>query len=98
VHGAVLALTGDPAQGQALLAQEIARRPGDANVAAMLMLTLTLQHDWDAVIATLQGPVGVAVPGAVTQRAVQEARGTGREDVAGRIMLLAAHPGRPAAP
>ncbi len=98
VHGAVLALTGDPAQGHALLAQEITRRPGDANVAAMLMLTLTLQHDWDAVITTLQGPVGVAVPDAVTQRAIEEARGTGREDAAGRITLLAAHPGRPAQP
>ncbi|MBK7624716.1 MAG: hypothetical protein IPJ14_19205 [Kineosporiaceae bacterium] len=95
VHGAVLALTGDPEQGHALLAQEIARRPGDGNVAAMLMLTLALQHDWDAVIATLRGPVGVAVPDAVTQRAIEEARGTGREDVAGRIFLLAAHPDRP---
>ncbi len=98
VHGAVLALTGDPAQGHALIAQELARRPGDANVAAMLMLTLTLQHDWDAVIAALQGPVGVAIPDAVTQRAIEEARGTGREDVAGRISLLAAHPDRPGQP
>jgi Zn-dependent protease len=95
VHGAVLALTGDPAQGRALLAQEIARRPGDPNVAAMLLLTLTMQHDWDALIAALQSPVGVAVPPAVVLRAMAEARATGREDVARRITLLIARPERP---
>ena len=88
VHGAVLALTGDREQGHALLGQEAARRPGDHNVAALLMLTLALEHDWDGVAATLQGPIGPAVPSGVIDRAIQEARGTGREDVAGRLAVL----------
>lgn len=95
VHGAVLALTGDPEQGHALLAQEIARRPGDPNVAAMLLLTLTLQHDWDGAIAALQSPVGHTVPRAVVERAIEEARATDREDVARRIELLTTRPERP---
>lgn len=88
VHGAVLALTGDPEQGQALLAQEAQRRPGDPNVAALIVLTQALQHDWDAVVATLQGPMAPTVPGAVVERAAAEARGVGREDVAGRLTVL----------
>ena len=56
---------------------------------ALLVLTQTLQHDWDGLVATLQGPFGSAVPKPVIDRAVQEARGTGREDVAGRLTLLA---------
>jgi len=88
VHGAVLALTGDPVQGHALLDQEVGRRPGDPNAAAMLILTQTLEHDWDALIATVQGPVGASAPPAVLDRAIEEARGTGREDVAGRLTLL----------
>jgi Zn-dependent protease len=89
IHGAVLALTGDPVQGHALISQEIQRRPGDPNAAALLVLTATLEHDWDGLVATLQGPVGPSVPRAVIDRAVEEARGTGREDVAGRLTLLA---------
>jgi Zn-dependent protease len=89
VHGAVLALTGDPAQGHALITQEMQRRPGDSNAAALLILTLALEHDWDGLVATLLGPIGPIVPRAVIDRAVEEARGTGREDVAGRLTLLA---------
>ena len=89
VHGAVLALTGDPAQGHALLTQELQRRPGDPNVVALLILTLTLEHDWDGLVAVLQGPLGPNVPRQVIDRAVTEARGIGREDVAGRLTLLA---------
>jgi stage IV sporulation protein FB len=92
VHGAVLALTGDPRQGHALLAQEIERRPGDPNPAALLVLTQALEHDWDAVVSTLQGPIGPSVPPAVNDRAIAEARGTGREDVAGRLQLLGHRP------
>ena len=89
VHGAVLALTGDPTQGHALLTQELQRRPGDPNVVALLILTLTLEHDWDGLVAVLQGPAGPSVPRQVIDRAVAEARGIGREDVAGRLTLLA---------
>jgi Zn-dependent protease len=89
VHGAVLSLTGDPVQGRALIAQELQRRPGDPNAVALLVLTQTLEHDWDGLVGTLQGPLGPTVPRAVIDRAVQEARGTGREDVAGRLSLLA---------
>jgi Zn-dependent protease len=89
VHGAVLSLTGDPVQGQALIQQELQRRPGDPNAVALMVLTQTLQHDWDGLVGTLQGPLGPIVPRPVIDRAVQEARGTGREDVAGRLSLLA---------
>lgn len=89
VRGAVLSLTGEPGQGHALLLQEVTRRPGDPNAAALLLLTQALEHDWDAVLATLQGPAGRSVPLAVVERAVEEARFTGREDVAGRITVLA---------
>jgi len=89
VHGAVLALTGDAAQGHALITQEVQRRPGDPNAIALLVLTLALEHDWDGLVATLQGPLGASVPRPVIDRAVEEARGTGREDVAGRLTLLA---------
>lgn len=85
VHGAVLALTGDREGGHALLDQEIRRRPGDANAVALLLLTQVLEHDWDAVLVTLHGPLGPTVPEAVIERAVLEARETGGEDVAGRI-------------
>ena len=88
VHGAVLALTGDPAGGHALIDQEVRRRPTDPNAVALLILTQTLEHDWDAVLATLHGPLAAAVPQAVMDRAVAEAQGTGREDVAGRITAL----------
>jgi Zn-dependent protease len=94
VHGAVLALTGDSAQGHALMTQEVQRRPGDPNPAALLALTQALQHDWDALVATLQGPVGPSIPRPVLDRAIEEARGTGREDVAGRLTLLADQAGR----
>jgi Zn-dependent protease len=85
VHGAVLALTGDRAGGHALLAQELQQRPGDSNVVALLVLTQTLEHDWDALLATLHGPLGATVPQAVVERAIAEANGIGREDVAGRL-------------
>jgi len=90
VHGAVLALTGDPAQGHALITQEVQRRPGDPNASALLVLTLALEHDWDGLVTTLQGPIAPSIPGSVIERAVEEARATGREDVAGRLTLLAA--------
>jgi hypothetical protein len=89
VHGAVLALSGDAAQGHALIDQEIQRRPGDARVAAVLVLTLALEHDWDGLMNTLQGPLGAIVPRSAVDRAVHEARGVGREDVAGRLSHLA---------
>ncbi len=89
VHGAVLALTGDAAQGHALITQEMQRRPGDPNAAALLILTLALEHDWDGLMTTLQGPIGQSAPRPVIDRAIEEARGTGREDVAGRLTLLA---------
>jgi Zn-dependent protease len=92
VHGAVLALTGEQQQGHALLAQEIQRRPGDPNAVALLVLTEALEHDWDALVGTLQGPLGPSVPPAVIDRAIEEARGTGREDVAGRLQLLGNRP------
>ncbi len=89
VHGAVLALTGDADQGHALLAQELERRPGDPDVTALLFLSLTLEHDWDGLIRRLESPLAASVPPAVVERAILEARGTGREDVAGRLTLLA---------
>jgi Zn-dependent protease len=89
VHGAVLALTGDPDQGHALLAQEMQRRPGDPNAAALMVLTLTLEHDWDGLVTTLQGPIAPSIPQPVIERSIEEARATGREDVAGRLTLLA---------
>ncbi|HET9656058.1 MAG TPA: site-2 protease family protein [Kineosporiaceae bacterium] len=95
VHGAVLALTGDRAQGHALLQQEVGRRPGDVNAVALLVLTQVLEHDWDAVLAGLQSPLRPLIPPPVLQRAVAEARGTGREDVAGRIAALAMPPAPP---
>jgi Zn-dependent protease len=88
VHGAVLALTGDREQGYALIGQELERRPGDPNVVSLLILALTLEHDWDGLIARLQGPLGPSVPPPLVERAILEARGTGREDVAGRLTLL----------
>jgi stage IV sporulation protein FB len=95
VHGAVLALTGDKAQGHALLNQELQRRPGDPNAAALLFLTLALEHDWDGLVSALQSPVGRSVPTPVLDRAIEEAQGTGREDVAGRLRLLAERTANP---
>jgi hypothetical protein len=92
VHGAVLALTGDPRQGHALLSQEVQRRPGDPNALSLMILTLILEHDWDGLVTMLQGPSGPNIPRPVIDRAVQEARGVGREDVAGRLTLLAERP------
>ncbi|GLY14409.1 hypothetical protein LWF15_31275 [Kineosporia rhizophila] len=88
LHGAVLSLTGDPEQGHALLEQETARRPDDPNLAAVLALTQALEHDWDALIHTMQGPLGKLIPAPVLDRTMVEARATGRDDVAGRIAFL----------
>jgi Zn-dependent protease len=85
VHGAVMALTGQPDQGFALLHQEFERRPGDPNVAALLVLARALGHDWAGLDAELRGPAGAAAPGSVLQRAAQEAIAAGRADVAERI-------------
>ncbi len=54
-----------------------------------MILTLALEHDWDGLVTTLQGPIGRSAPRSVIDRAIQEARTTGREDVAGRLTLLA---------
>jgi Zn-dependent protease len=88
VHGAVLALTGDPVQGRALLDQEVARRAGDRDAVAVLALTLGLLHDWDGLVAVLQGPSGPDLPASVIARTVQEARSVGRDDIAGRLDVL----------
>jgi len=88
VHGAVLVATGDTGQGEALLAQEAARRPGDANVAALVVLAHALHRDWPALEADLTGPLGPRVPLGVVDRVVQEARTAGRPDVADRILAL----------
>jgi Zn-dependent protease len=85
VHGAVMALTGQPDQGFALLHQEFERRPGDPNVAALLVLARALNHDWAGLDAELRGPAGAVVPGSVLQRAAQEAISVGRPDIAARI-------------
>ena len=88
VHGAVLATTDQPQQGLALLAQEVARRPGDPNVVALLVLTHALRHDWAAVEADLTGPLAPHIPLALVERALQEATAAGRDDVAARIAAL----------
>lgn len=88
LHGAVLTLTGEAEQGHALLEQEVARRPGDPNVAAILTLTQALEHHWDGLIHTVQGPLGPLIPPPVLDRAVLEARAVGREDVANRLTFL----------
>jgi Zn-dependent protease len=82
VHGAVMAATGEPAQGFALLHQELARRPDDANVAALLVLARALVHDWPGLDADLRGRAGAVVPRSVVERAAQEAQTAGRPDVA----------------
>ena len=92
LHGAVLTLTGDRQQGHALMSQEAQRRPGDRDVAAVLALTAALEHDWDGLVAVLQGPLGPLVPATVVQRAADEARAAGRDDVAGRISVGTDHP------
>jgi Zn-dependent protease len=89
VHGAVMALTGQPDQGFALLHQEFERRPGDPNVAALLVLGRALGHDWAGLDAELRGPAGAVVPGSVLQRAAQEAISAGCPDVAERITAAA---------
>jgi Zn-dependent protease len=88
VHGAVLATTDQPAQGLALLGQELARRPDDGNVVALLVLAHTLRHDWDAVVADLQSPYAGLIPLGLVDRALQEATASGREDVAARLSAL----------
>ncbi|HEY6798356.1 MAG TPA: hypothetical protein VI248_27060 [Kineosporiaceae bacterium] len=88
VHGAVMATTGQPEQGHALLAQEVVRRPGDPNVVALVVLAHSLQHDWVAVEADLVGPLAPAVPLPVVERVIQEAAATGRQDVAERLAAL----------
>jgi Zn-dependent protease len=88
VHGAVMALTGEPAQGFALLHQELARRPADPNVAALLVLARALGHDWEGLDAELRGPAGALVPATVLERAAQEAVSVGRADVAQRLSAL----------
>lgn len=85
VHGAVLAATDQPDQGEALLRQELVRRPGDSNVVALLVLAHALRHDWDAVVADLQSTIAPLVPLAVVDRAMQEATAAGRLDVAARL-------------
>jgi len=88
VHGAVLATTGDPAQGLALLQQEVGRRPGDVNAVALLVLTHVLRRDWSALEAVLAGPLAPQVPLALVERALHEATAAGRVDVADRIAAL----------
>jgi Zn-dependent protease len=87
VHGAVLALTGDRDGGHALLAQEAHLRPTDTNAMALLLLTQTLEHDWDAVLATVHGPRANTIPDAVVERAISEAQRIGREDVARQLTV-----------
>jgi len=100
LHGAVLTLTGEPEQGHALLEQEVARRPGDPNIAAILTLTQALEHHWDGLVHTVQGPLGPLIPPPVLDRAMVEARAVGREDVANRLAYLrsAAPPPNPPQP
>ena len=91
VHGAVLASTDQPEQGLALLTQEVARRPGDPNPVALLVLAHTLRHDWASVESTLTGPLAPVVPLAMVERVMQEATAAGRPDVAERIARLPVH-------
>jgi len=92
VHGAVLAMTGEVGQGLALLRQELQRRPGETKVVGLLVVTLALLHDWDPLVTSMQAFGGELVPAAALGRAVAEARGVGREDVARRLELLAGRP------
>jgi stage IV sporulation protein FB len=85
VHGAVMATTGQAEQGLALLAQERLRRPDDVNVISLVVLTHALLHDWDAVVADLTSDDAALIPLAVVERAVEEAAGTGRQDVVARL-------------
>jgi Zn-dependent protease len=94
VHGAVLAATDQPAQGEALLRQELGRRPDDTNVVALLVLAHTLRHDWDAVVADLQSTIAPMIPLAVVERAIQEATAAGRPDVAARLGAMPRPGGR----
>jgi len=95
IHGAVLASTGDAAQGLALLNQEAERRPQDENVASLLALTHALRQDWAALGAQLQGPGGAVVPDVVVSRCAELAAGHGRDDVAGHLAALRAGPAGP---
>ena len=88
VHGAVLASTGDVAQGMALLQQETARRPQDENVAALLALTHALRQDWTGLAAQLQGPGGALVPDVIVGRAAELAAAHGRGDIAAYLGTL----------
>jgi Zn-dependent protease len=92
VHGAVLAVTDQPEQGMALLAQELVRRPGDPNVVALLVLSHALRHDWAALGAVLAGPLAAAAPLPVVERAIQEAAASGGADVAERLAALPVRP------
>ncbi|MFI7585953.1 hypothetical protein ACIB24_02620 [Spongisporangium articulatum] len=98
IHGAVLALTGDAGnaeQGRAVLSQEIARRPGDVTPIALAALSQALAHDWDALIALFQNTPREFVPPSVAARVIDEARGTGREDVANRLTYVLQPPPDP---
>jgi hypothetical protein len=85
VHGAVLACTDQSEQGLALLHQELARRPQDADVAALVALTHVLRRDWAAFEAFVTGPSGATVPPVVVERALQAAAAEGRDDVVARL-------------
>jgi hypothetical protein len=61
---------------------------------ALLVLTHTLRHDWDAVVADLQAPYAGLIPLGVVERAMQEATASGREDVAARLSAIPRQPGR----
>jgi Zn-dependent protease len=79
VHGAVLATTGQRDQGLALLHQEWARRPGDADVTALLALAHLLLGEWRDIARLLTGPSASAVPPALVARAIANARAQGDE-------------------
>lgn len=81
IHGAVLATTGEVDQGFALLHQELARRPDDADVAALLALAHLLRRDWARLVAFLLGPYGSNVPEVVVDKVRRVAARDGREDV-----------------
>jgi len=96
VHGAVLAATDPSDQGAALLRQEVARRPGDTDAVALLVLAHALRRDWAAVEEDLTGPLAPDVPLALVERVMQEATAAGSPDVAARIGGLPRPRPRPA--
>ncbi len=85
LHGAVLAATGDPAQGFALLHQERARRPGDENVLALLVLAHVLRGEYDDALAVIAEPSGAATPLGIVRRAQDDAFAAGSFVAAARI-------------